>query len=203
MTMAQSIARMLAAAACAALAVASAHAATPDRHLASMRALQIQLAAHGRAEARVTLVSEAQSHAGRLAIEPPRFARLDLANGETLTLHGDGGEWVQPRHRQVVHGGAQSAAAALTWWAALVDPAGFRERPAGARVWDVLPPDSLDTGRARVWLDARGLPARLRITSDAGETSEARLSGWRFVAPRGRPAFVARTPQGYEDVSVP
>jgi hypothetical protein len=185
------------------LVVCACAATAPDRHLVAMRALQEQLAAHGRGEARVTLVSDGRTHAGTLAIEPPRFARLDLAGGETLTLHGDGGEWVQPRHRQVVHGGPESAAAALTWWAALVDPAGFRERAVSARVWDVTPPDSLGAGHARVWLDARGLPARLRITSGSGDVSEARLSQWRFRAPRGRAAFVARTPAGYEDVSVP
>jgi hypothetical protein len=171
--------------------------------LIAMRALQEKLAATGRAEARVALTTGGVTQHGRIAFEPPRLARLDLDDGETLTLHGDGGEWVQPRHRQVVHGGAQSAAAALTWWMAFVDPTGFHERVVRAGTWDITPPDSLGAGHARVRLDARGLPARLVITSGAGETSVAALSGWRFSRPRGRGAFVARTPAGFEDVSVP
>lgn len=171
--------------------------------LTAMRALQLKLAATGRAQARVTLTTGGVTQHGRIAFEPPRLARLDLDDGETLTLHGDGGEWVQPRHRQVVHGGAQSAAAALTWWMAFVDPAGFHEHAVRAGTWDITPPDSLGAGHARVRLDARGLPARLAITSGAGETSVATLSGWRFSRPRGRAAFVARTPAGFEDVSVP
>lgn len=170
--------------------------------LAASATLLSRVQNSGRAEASVTTVVDGRTQRGRIALEPPRYARIDLEDGERLTLHGDGGEWLQPRHRQVVHAGGHLAREALRWWSALVDPRGWSARRVASGVWDLDPPDSLGEGTARVWLDRHGLPSRLRVTS-GDEAREYRLSGWRFVPARGARAFVLETPPGYEDVSMP
>ena len=78
--------------------------------LESSRALVRALARQGHAEATLRYaVPSASAGAPRsvsatLAVEPPDRARLDvLATGERITLRQDGGEWLQPQMKQVVH----------------------------------------------------------------------------------------------------
>ena len=189
----------------------SAVAAAGGEALRSTRGLLAQLRAAGRAEARVAttvqdpLSGRPQTTSGRLALELPRQARLDFAGGESLTLREDGGDWLQPRARQLVRSGPRSAEAAMSWSALLLaSGAGpFRERSLGNNVYEVaaIGPDSLET--QRVWLRTDGLPARLELTTAAGETCSVRLGGWRFARARGRRAFVLSAPVGFEVVELP
>ncbi len=159
----------------------SAAAAAGGEALRSTRGLLARLKAAGRAEARVTttvqdpIAGHAQTTTGRLALELPRHARLDFAGGESLTLRDDGGDWLQPRARQLVRSGPRSAEAVMRWSALL----------------------------QRVWLGKDGLPARLELATAAGETSSVRLGGWRFTRARGRRAFVLSAPEGFEVVELP
>jgi len=189
----------------------AAAAAAGGEALRSTRGLLAQLKAAGRAEARVTttvqdpIAGRAQTTTGRLALELPRQARLDFAGGESLTLRDDGGDWLQPRARQLVRSGPRSAEAAMRWSALLFESGAgpFRERPLGKNGYeiDAIGPDSLES--QRVWLGRDGLPARLELTTAAGETSSVRLGGWRFTRARGRRAFVLSAPEGFEVVELP
>src|SRR5204862_7434876 len=105
-------------------------AATPSaRPVARVaRALGTRLRASGRAECAFVRVATdpLSGHAvqarGRLALELPDRARLDFpATGERITLRGDGGEWLQPRLRQLVVFGPERASQARRWWQLLID----------------------------------------------------------------------------------
>lgn len=184
--------------------------ATPER-LAATRALLDRLHASGRAEAAVRTIRPdplgegTRVVTGRLALEPPRFARLDLSTGERLTLRADGGDWLQPAARQLVRAGARSAGAALAWWDVLLESGHerFRERAAGRRTFVLTPADSEAAGPTRVTLGADGLPSAIEVEDAAGERVTWRLSGWRFVRPRGRAAFVLEAPPGVDVVDMP
>lgn len=179
--------------------------------LRSTRELTSRLRAAGRAEAAVTttvadpLTDQPHTVRGRLALELPRFARLDFQDGESLTLREDGGDWLQPRAQQLVRSGPRSAEAALRWSAALLETGAgrFHERALGGRGYELVPagPDSAE--RQRVWLGTNGLPARLEVTTASGEKREVRLSGWTFRKARGRSAFVLNAPPGCEVVDLP
>ena len=184
--------------------------ATPER-LAATRALLDRLRASGRAEVAVRTVRPdplgegTRVVTGRLALEPPRFARLDLSTGERLTLRADGGDWLQPATRQLVRAGARSAGAALAWWGVLLESGHerFRERAEGRRTFVLTPADSEAAGPTRVTLGSGGLPAAIEVEDAAGERVTWRFSGWRFVRPRGRTAFVLEAPPGYDVVEMP
>jgi len=189
-----------------AAAAHSAPGATPVPRAA--RALLAALTRHGRAE--VTVRRDAAAEAagqpalsGLLALEPPDRARLDLAGGERIAVRGDGGEWLQPRLRQMVRLGADTAGGTLHWWRLLLDPAhaGVREQSLGGARW--LLTRALEGGvadSAWVTLDAAGLPATLGVDDGSGGRVTYRLSGWRFRAARGRAAFVLAAPAGFEVV---
>jgi hypothetical protein len=53
-----------------------------------------------------------------------------------------------------------------------------------------------------VWLDARGVPARIEL-GEGDERRTVRLAAWRFTAPRGPAAFVLKAPPGVEVVDLP
>jgi hypothetical protein len=179
--------------------------------LVSARALLAGLRASGRAEAALrlsrldplsgrTIVTR-----GRLILELPRYARLELEDGERLTLREDGGDWLQPAARQLVRAGTRSAAGALLWWGALLDPqvAGVRERKVGAREYLLVQPEAGGAPGQRIELGADGLPRRLAEAAEGGERAEYRLSRWRFVPARGRADFVLQAPAGFEVVEMP
>lgn len=178
--------------------------------LESSRALVRALARQGHAEATlryaVPSVSAGapRSVSATLAVEPPDRARLDvLATGERITLRQDGGEWLQPQMKQVVKLRPRHAVAALQWWRVLLgDGAGVRERrlPQGGYrlVTTVGRADSAD-----VWLDRKGLPARLELPDGSGGHAIYRLAGWRFSRARGEAAFHLTTPAGYVMVEMP
>ncbi len=179
----------------------------------STRALLARIRAAGRAEATVEtavedlLSGKARTVRGRLALELPHFARLELPEGETLTLREDGGDWLQPRNRQLVRSGPNSAAPALRWSALLLESGStdIRERAIDARGYELVATgaDSASAERQRVWLGAQGYPVRLEIVNPGGERRVYRLSGWRFARARGRAAFVLRAPPGFEAVDLP
>jgi hypothetical protein len=179
----------------------------------STRTLLARIRAAGRAEATVEtavedpLSGKARTVRGRLALELPHFARLELPEGETLTLREDGGDWLQPRNRQLVRSGPSSAAPALRWSALLLESgsADILERALGARGYELVATgaDSASAERQRVWLGAQGYPVRLEIVNPGGERRVYRLSGWRFARARGRAAFVLRAPPGFEAVDLP
>lgn len=195
----------------AALAVALPLAAAAAPELQSNRALARRLRQQGRAEAtvRYTVTDPARGEpiraAGRLALERPGFARLDLDTGERLTLREDGGDWLQPGTRQLVRAGARSAGGVLAWWGILLDGdvTRFREAKLGARHFVVRARDAGgESDGQHVWLDAAGLPARVEVR-DGDVTRSFRLSAWRFTRPRGRTAFVLDAPSGWETVELP
>jgi hypothetical protein len=181
--------------------------------LQSTRALIARLRAAGRAEVTVATTVEdlfggkPRTARGRLALELPHRARLDFPDGEHLTLREDGGDWLQPRTRQLLRSGPASAEAALRWSVVLLESrsGNVLERALGGRAFELSPAgaDSLQGQRQRVWLGPDGLPVRLEIGTPGGERRAYRLSGWRFARARGRTAFVLSAPAGFETVDLP
>ena len=174
------------------------------------RVLLERLRSAGRGEAAVRveipdpLGDGTRSSRGRLALELPRFSRLDFAGGESLTLREEGGEWLQPRARQLVRSGPRNAAPALHWSELLLESSvsRVRERALGGRGFELAFAGRDSSERQRVWLDAAGLPVRLEVSAgDAVRTYY--LSGWRFTRARGADAFVLRAPPGYEVLDLP
>jgi hypothetical protein len=193
------------------LAFGPAIAAAPK--LVSTRALLAKLPGGGRAEADLRTTIEdplggpAQDVRGKLTLERPRYARLDFPSGERMTLREDGGDWLQPRTRQLIRGGPDAVAEAVRWWGVLLESAGdrFVERPLGKGGYELraADADSSSATRQRVWLGGDGLPARLEVVTPDGTTRTWRLQNWRFGHARGRPAFVLAPPRGYEVVELP
>jgi hypothetical protein len=179
--------------------------------LGSSRALLAGLRSSGRAEATLRLSrldplsGRANEVRGRLILELPRFARLELDDGQRLTLREDGGDWLQPATRQLVRAGSRSAAGALVWWGALLDPqaTGVEERQAGTRLYVLTRPGVGEALAQRIELGADGLPRRLTVEVSPGERIEYRLLRWRFLRPRGPADFVLRAPAGFEVVELP
>jgi hypothetical protein len=179
----------------------------------STKALLARLRASGRAEAAIEtsvqdlLGGPPRRVRGRLALELPHFARLDFEDGERLTLREDGGDWLQPRTHQLLRSGPRSAEAAMRWSALLLESGtgAFRERALAGGGFELSPAgaDSVAGDRQRVWLDARGLPARLEVGGAGGDGRVYRLSGWRFTRAKGRAAFVLEAPKGIEVVDLP
>ncbi len=178
---------------------------------ASTRVLLDKLRAAGRAEVTVRL----QRHdpvtgrtvvlGGRLALELPRLARLDLEDGERLTLREDGGDWLQPATRQLVRAGARTTSGLLAWCGALLEPGerGIVERKLGPREYSLTPADAAEALPQRLELGSDRLPRRVVVALSADETIEYRLSRWRFVRGRGRSDFVLEAPPGIEVVEMP
>lgn len=173
--------------------------------------LQKRLAESGRAEVTLRITQNDPLAGGlrtvhaTLALEAPDRARLEVpATGEKVTLRADGGEWLQPRGRQLLRLRAEHGALAMRWWRALLDPrAAWRERTlADGRVRVSLAAEAgAAADSADLWLDARGLPARLELAGGPG--GSYRLNGWRFLRARGVAAFKLATPAGYEVVELP
>lgn len=191
---------------------ASLLASPPASALESSRALLSSLRAKGRAEAtlRYTLPGfpgdPVQEIRGTLALEPPDRARLDVATtGEVIAVRADGGDWLDPAAHQLVRLSPQRVAPALRWWRVLLGSGGevHERRESPGRWWLVLPARAGAPGdSALVQLDARGLPARLELPSDAGPTL-FRISGWRFVAAKGAAGFRLALPPGTVEVRLP
>lgn len=184
-----------------------AYAASPP---APTRVLATRLERSGRIEAMLRQIvpdplgGPASERQGRLALERPGRIRLDYADGETVTLREDGGEWLQPRLRQMLVFGASGAGAMTTAWDVLlgrtsasdvrsVGPSRWRMRPAQAGAGL---PDSIE-----VELDGAGLPRRM-IAWTGGESSvEFRLANWRSTRARGRAGFALVAPRGFEVIA--
>jgi len=194
-----------------AVVAALAHAADAPA-LESTRALAAALAKSGRAEAtlympRPVMTIDPGSSArattrATLALELPDRARMDIpATGERITLRSDGGEWLQPQQQQVVTLTAQHAAAASRWWKLLSSGAGAQETRLGDRHYRLRL--DADADSAEIWLDARGLPARLEFSAVAGLPGQYRIASWHFMRARGVAAFRQAIPPGYETVAMP
>ena len=179
--------------------------------LGSSRALLAGLRSSGRAEATLRLSrmdplsGRTSSVRGRLILELPRLARLELEDGQRLTLREDGGDWLQPATRQLVRAGTRSAAGVLVWWGALLDPqaTGVRERKVGTRQFVLTQPGAGEALVQRIELGADGLPRCLTVEMSPGERVQYRLTRWRFVRPRGPADFVLEAPAGFEVVELP
>lgn len=179
--------------------------------LGSSRALLAGLRSSGRAEATLRLgrldplSGRTSVVRGRLILELPRLARLELDDGQRLTLREDGGDWLQPAMRQLLRGGARWAAGALVWWGALLDPqaTGVQEREVGTRQYALTQPGAGEALEQRIELGEDGLPRRLTVEVSPGERVEYRLTRWRFVRSRGPADFVLRAPAGFEVVEMP
>lgn len=172
-----------------------------------------RLRAAGRAEARLVqttrdaLGGKPVTTRGLLALELPDRVRLDFpASGERLTVRGDGGEWLQPAVRQMLVLNPEQARVSGELWSVMLEAggAGFEEERRGAarfalrrRTGPTAPFDSLVIDLER------GLPASLTVFSAGGETLRYRFGAWRFVKPRGAPAFTLRAPAGWAVVPLP
>lgn len=165
----------------------------------------------GRAEVRLerrsfdAVTNAEQVTRGHVTLEPPQRARVDFDDGESVTLRGDGGEWLQPELRQLVRLGPERARGALAWCDLLLgeraESITQRDLPDG-RVLLVrrVAPDLADS--AWVTLDAPGQPASLEFREGAGELERFRLRHWSFGTARGRDAFVLDAPRGFEVVEL-
>ena len=183
--------------------------------LEATRALAANLARSGRAEATLSWSvagppgSAPHALRGRLAVEPPDLARLDVTGtGERITLRADGGEWLQPELKQFVLLTPRHAVAAMRWWrlmAGSTGAAGAGERKLGTGHYRLLVPatPAAEADSADVWLDAHGLPARLALADGLGGQSGYRLTGWRFTHAKGGAAFRLTAPPGVETVEMP
>lgn len=187
--------------------------ATGPPRLVSTRALLAKLSngGHGEADLRTTIedpLGGAPTEVrGKLTLERPRYARLDFPSGERMTLREDGGDWLQPRTRQLIRSGPSSVAEAVQWWGVLLESAGdrFVERTLGHGGYELraAATDTSGATRQRVWLGSDGLPARLEVLTPDGSTRTWRLDHWRFGHARGRAAFVLAPPKDYEVVELP
>ena len=142
---------------------------------------------------------------GRLSLEPPDRARLEFPQtGERITLRGDGGEWLQPRLRQLIVVPQASAAGARRWWQLLIDghAPGIEIASQRGRVLRLLSTGGAGPDSARLVLDGAGLPARLVVPDGGGEV-EYRFSRWSFGPAHGRAAFTQHAPADYERVEMP
>ncbi len=180
--------------------------------LQSAAKLVRSLGGSGRAEASLRFTVPGAATAGRevramLALEPPDRARLDMpASGERIVARADGGEWLQPSAHQLLRFRADQAAPALRWWRVLLgSESTARERAVGPSryVITLLDEHGAPEDSAEVWLDPRGLPARLVVPAGDPEAMLYRLANWRFVHARGEPAFHHHAPPGYETVDMP
>lgn len=210
-------ARVLQALAMLALSISTAAASAAAVPLESARALAAGLARAGRAEATLSWSvpgppgSAATALHGRLAVEPPDLARLDVTGtGERITLRSDGGEWLQPRLKQFVRLTPRHAVAAMRWWRLLAGAGGggggvATERRLGPGRYRLIVPATpeAEADSADVWLDSRGLPARLVLADGMGGQSSYRLAGWRFTRAQGGTAFRLEVPPGMETVELP
>ncbi len=187
-------------------------AAAPSPALQCSAALVRSLGANGRAEATLRYGVPASGGGTRsvratLALEPPSRARIDVpATGETIVARADGGEWLQPALRQLLRFEARQAAPALRWWRVLLAAdRSARERSLGGGryVLVLLSERGAPEDSAEVWLDPRGLPARLIVPAGDPEGAVYRLGGWRFTRARGEAAFRLRAPAGYESIDMP
>lgn len=179
--------------------------------LRSSAALARELAASRRARATLRYEAPAlpgavvRTRSGTLTLEAPDRVRLDLTGtAERLVARGDGGEWLQPATRQLLRFGPRQVSPALRWWRVLLgDTAGVRERRSGPNryVLALAGPGVGIADSATVWLDARGLPERLRV-HDGDDGTIYRLSDWRFARAEGLEAFRLEAPAGYETVDI-
>lgn len=193
----------------AAALVAEAARAAP---LESTRALAGGLARSGRAEATLSWSvpgppgGAPNTLRGTLALERPDLARLDVAaTGERITLRADGGEWSQPRLKQFLLLTPRHSVAAMRWWRVMAGAGGATERRIGGGHFRLLVPatPAAAADSADVWLDARGLPARLMLADGMGGALSYRLTGWRFTRAEGGASFRLTAPPGVETVELP
>jgi len=187
--------------------------------LRSTRALVAKLAQSGRGEAPVTvsrgdpLGGPDHVDEGRLALEPPDRVRLDFAaTGERIALRGDGGEWVQPRARQMVKIRRAQAGLATWLWEVFLEGGAdaFVEQvaspTAGSERRYTLEPRDREAGlpgRITIQIDAKGLPLEVRFTDTDGTEARYRFRGWSFRAAKGGKAFTLSAPHGYATVDLP
>ena len=178
---------------------------------ASTKALRAGLSRYGRAEAALrlsrhdALSGRTLVQRGRLILERPRLARLELEDGERLTLREDGGDWLQPAVHQLVRAGARSAGGALVWWAVLLDPqdGGIQESRTGPREYTLTQAGARAAPAQRIELGPDGLPRRLTVEIGPGEQVEYLLLRWRFSRARGPADFHLAAPAGFEVVEMP
>lgn len=185
--------------------------APPASSATSPLRLGARLKSSGRAEcsfvriATDPLSGRSVSLRGRLALEAPDRARLDfLDSGERITLRGDGGEWLQPKLRQLVVFTPERAAGGRRWWQLLIDGAapGIALEPKPGRRLILRSEGGAGPDSATLDLNAAGLPIRLRVP-DGEAIDEYRFSRWSFGPARGAKAFRLPTPSGFERVEFP
>lgn len=172
--------------------------------LESTRQLALNLKRAGRAEVTLSWDPGDGRHSGALTLEPPSLARLDVATtGEKVTLRADGGEWLQPALHQLVRLSPEHSGAAMRWWRLLAGGEPARERRLGRGGYRLVVGTGAEADSAEVWLDARGLPARLVLGDGIAGAQGYALRGWRFTRARGVASFRISPPPGVEVVELP
>ena len=190
---------------CAALATLVAVAAAAPAPVSS-RTLSARLAKAGRGEAkfveRVTdPLGDPRERSGKVALEKGQRVRLDYGSqGEALTLRPDGGEWLQPDLGQMIRLGPAGSEVTRIWQLLVGGGgAGLVERPRGTRKWTLIPaPGEALADSAYIDLDTSGLPVRLVVFLGPEQWIEYRFQAWRFLAARGRSAFVLTPKPGMQ-----
>lgn len=196
-----------------AVALALALLSANPAHAAEAKGLKLgaRLRAGGRADCSfVRVATDPFTHQpvrtrGKLSLELPDRARLEFpASGERITLRSDGGEWLQPRLRQMIVFREAQAGGARRWWQLLMDghAAGIELVSQRGRVLRLRSTGGAGPDSARLEIDGRGMPQRL-VVPDSGGELEYRFSGWSFGTPRGAGAFTQRAPADYERVELP
>ena len=199
------------AAACALLATTAIAGVTVSAGAPLPLRLGVRLRASGRAECSfVRTATDAWTGRptltrARVALELPDRARLDFAStGERVTLRADGGEWLQPRLKQMVAFGPTRAGAARRWWQLLIDGSApgieVSTRPGRRLIFVATGGSGPDS--ASLELDAAGLPVRL-LVPDESQHLEYSFSHWKFTNARGEASFRQQAPAGFERVELP
>lgn len=172
--------------------------------LESTRRLAAELKHAGRAEVTLSWNVGDGRLSGALALEPPSLAKLEVGStGERVTLRADGGEWLQPALHQMVKLSPEHSGAAMRWWRLLAGGEPARERRLGRGGYRLIVGRGAEADSAEVWLDPRGLPARLVLDDGAGGRQEYALRNWRFSPAKGVAAFRIQPPAGVEVVELP
>ena len=157
----------------------------------------------GRAEATVERVTAdpfsgaTVTTRGRLALEPPDRAEVRFeTTGERITLRNDGGEWHQPALEQMLVLSKAHADEARRWWDLLLGGKGVTLHRLADRRYVAVAREAGSVDSAWVVLGTDRLPSRLEIEEGGEGRTVYRFTGWRFVKPRGRAAFVVKPPAG-------
>ena len=140
----------------------------------------------------------------KIVLGVPCFLRMEHAGrSRVVVMRPDGGEILDPRHRQLIRLGPEQARRVAGVWQLFLSPgSGLREKPLSSGRSVALLPGG-DAAPESVWitLGRDSLPARLEL--GPGRMVRLDLSGWQFTRPTSPASFRLAAPAGYEVVDWP